>query len=99
MPTESQVPLHLIVYLPLMGAFINLVGARRLGRSAGVIGCTVVAIAMIFNVSVVLRGGGPEGFPIAPFNPASLAGGDVGVAMLFAIMVFLGFEATALFRA
>lgn len=57
-----------------------------------------VAIAVIFNVAVVLHGGGPDGYSAAPFAPTALAHGDVGVTLLFAIMVFLGFEATALFR-
>ncbi|WP_037370785.1 APC family permease [Amycolatopsis orientalis] len=57
-----------------------------------------VTIAMIFNIAVVLHGGGPEGFSATPLNPAALGRGDVGVTMLFAIMVFLGFEATAVFR-
>lgn len=57
-----------------------------------------VAIALTFNVAVVLRGGGPDGFSATPFSPSALAHGDVGVTMLFAVMVFLGFEATAVFR-
>lgn len=57
-----------------------------------------VAIAMVLNVAVVLHGGGPDGFSAIPFSPLALGQGDVGVAMLFAIMVFLGFEATAVFR-
>ncbi|WP_029106338.1 APC family permease [Mycobacterium sp. URHD0025] len=57
-----------------------------------------IGIVMVFNVAVVLRGGGPEGYSATPLNPASLTHGDFGIALLFAIMIFLGFEATALFR-
>ncbi|UVF76395.1 APC family permease [Gordonia mangrovi] len=57
-----------------------------------------IAIVLVFNVAVLVHGGGPEGFSATPLNPAELSNGDIGVAMLFAIMVFLGFEATALFR-
>lgn len=57
-----------------------------------------VAIVMVFNVAVVLRGGGATGYSAAPINPANLSHGDFGIALLFAIMIFLGFEATALFR-
>lgn len=57
-----------------------------------------VAIVVIFNAAVLLHGGGPDGFTAAPFNPASLSQGDIGVGLLFAIMIFLGFEATAVFR-
>ncbi|PJK19516.1 APC family permease [Mycolicibacterium goodii] len=57
-----------------------------------------VAIVMVFNVAVLLRGGGPEGYSTDPLNPASLSHGVFGIALLFAIMIFIGFEATALFR-
>ncbi|WP_043807109.1 APC family permease [Rhodococcus triatomae] len=57
-----------------------------------------IAIVVVFNVAVVFHGGGTEGYSVTPFNPAELGNGSVGVALLFAVMVFLGFEATALFR-
>lgn len=57
-----------------------------------------VAIVMVFNVAVLLHGGGPEGYSATPLNPVSLSHGDFGIALLFAIMIFIGFEATALFR-
>jgi amino acid transporter len=56
-----------------------------------------VAVVVIFDIAVLARGGA-EGLSSAPFNPTVFARGDIGVTMLFAIMVFLGFEATALFR-
>ncbi|CDO31008.1 APC family permease [Mycolicibacterium porcinum] len=57
-----------------------------------------VAIVMVFNIGVLVHGGGPEGFSARPFSPSALADGDFGVAFLFAVMIFIGFEATALFR-
>lgn len=57
-----------------------------------------VVVVMVFNVAVLVRGGGPEGYSPQELNPARLSDGDLGVALLFSIMVFLGFEATALFR-
>ncbi|OBG86245.1 permease [Mycobacterium sp. E802] len=57
-----------------------------------------VAIVMVFNIGVLVHGGGPDGFSSQPFSPGSLADGDFGVAFLFAVMIFIGFEATALFR-
>ncbi|ARQ13831.1 amino acid/polyamine transporter protein (plasmid) [Rhizobium etli] len=56
-----------------------------------------IAIVMVFNVAV-LYAGGSEGLSSTPFSPSSLAAGDMGVTMLYTILVFLGFEATALFR-
>ncbi|OBI71212.1 permease [Mycolicibacterium fortuitum] len=57
-----------------------------------------VGIVMVFNIAVLVHGGGPEGFSLTPVNPATLGNGDMAIALLFAIMIFLGFEATALFR-
>jgi amino acid transporter len=56
-----------------------------------------VLIVMIFNVAVLAKGGA-EGLRLAPLTPAAFFHGDVPVTLLFAILVFLGFEATALFR-
>ncbi|OMB97340.1 permease [Mycobacterium sp. NS-7484] len=57
-----------------------------------------VAIVMVFNIAVLVHDGGPDGYSATPINPATLGNGDMAVALLFAIMIFLGFEATALFR-
>ncbi|MEZ2388155.1 APC family permease [bacterium RCC_150] len=59
-----------------------------------------VGIVMIYNVAVLIRGGdgGATGLSLAPFSPVEFAHGDVGVTLLFCILVFLGFESTALFR-
>jgi amino acid transporter len=52
---------------------------------------------MIFNIAV-LHAGGSDGLSITPFTPSALLQGDLAVTLLYAIMLFLGFEATALFR-
>jgi amino acid transporter len=57
-----------------------------------------VAIVMTFNFAVLARGGGPDGYSAAPVTPSTLSQGEVSLALLFAIMIFLGFEATAVFR-
>lgn len=56
-----------------------------------------VILVMIFNVFVLFKGGA-EGLSATPFTPGALVGGDIPVTMLFCILVFMGFEATALFR-
>lgn len=63
-----------------------------------VLGLEVVVI-LLFDAAVVFDGGGPEGFSFTPLSPTEFfSQGSVAVAMLFAIMVFVGFEATAIFR-
>ncbi|MAP96571.1 MAG: amino acid permease [Ponticaulis sp.] len=56
-----------------------------------------VLIVLIFDI-FVLGKGGAEGLTLEPFTVTSFADGDMAVTLLYTIMVFLGFEATALFR-
>lgn len=57
-----------------------------------------VAIVMIFNVAVIGQGG-KAGLNLKPFNVFEFAaGGQVWVGLLFCMLVFIGFEATALYR-
>ncbi|MEN2509875.1 APC family permease [Gordonia polyisoprenivorans] len=57
-----------------------------------------VSIVMIFNVAVIGQGG-KDGLSLAPFDvPQFFSNGDVAVGLLFAMLVFIGFEATALYR-
>ncbi len=59
-----------------------------------------VSIVMIYNIAVLLRGGdgGTTGLSLTPLSPFEFAKGDMGVTLLFGVLVFLGFESTALFR-
>lgn len=57
-----------------------------------------VTVVMVFNVFVVGRGG-DAGLNAAPFNVFEFAsGGQVWPGLLFSMLVFIGFEATALYR-
>jgi amino acid transporter len=56
-----------------------------------------VLIVVIFSVTVLSKGGS-NGLSAAPFNPVELAHGDIPVTLLFAVLVYLGFEGTALYR-
>lgn len=56
-----------------------------------------IAIVMIFNIAV-FHAKGMQGLTIAPFTPTAFLQGDIAVTLLYAVMLFLGFEATALFR-
>jgi amino acid transporter len=59
-----------------------------------------VTVVMIYNVAVLIRGGdgGTTGLSLTPLSPVQFGKGDVGVTLLFGVLVFLGFESTALFR-
>ncbi|WP_262700708.1 MULTISPECIES: APC family permease [Streptomyces] len=59
-----------------------------------------VAVVLIYDFAVLVRGGsgGSAGLSLAPLSPAEFLKGDVGVTLLFGVLVFLGFESTALYR-
>ncbi|MEV8569745.1 APC family permease [Streptomyces sp. NPDC051322] len=59
-----------------------------------------VAVVLIYDFAVLVRGGsgGAAGLSVAPLSPAEFLKGDVGVTLLFGVLVFLGFESTALYR-
>jgi amino acid transporter len=79
---------------------VSTLGYFHIELSAKVLSISMVieiAIVMIFNVAV-FHSGGPNGLSAEPFTPYSFIQGDIAVTLLYAIMLFLGFEATALFR-
>jgi amino acid transporter len=81
-------------------AVVSTLGYFHIELSAKILSWTMageVLIVMIFNVAVLLKGGS-EGLSVSPITPSAFFHGDVPVTLLFAILVFLGFEATALFR-
>lgn len=56
-----------------------------------------VIVVVVFDVAVTSNGG-PEGRSLQPLTWAAFNSGAVGIAVLFAVTCFLGFEATAIFR-
>ncbi|CDR17557.1 APC family permease [Streptomyces iranensis] len=56
-----------------------------------------VVLVMLFNAPVLFTGG-PHGYQIDSFEPTHVLSGDLGVATLFAITCFLGFESSAIYR-
>jgi len=58
--------------------------------------CEVVLV-FVWDAIIAVKGG-PEGRMMQWLNPASSFSGSVGLALLFAVTSFSGFEATAVFR-
>ena len=88
-------------------AIIGLVVVGILGYFHIEISGRVLAVLLILEVVIVLaldfvvvflNGGGPEGFSNGIFNPTEILSGAPGFGILFAILSFIGFEATAIFR-
>ena len=56
-----------------------------------------IIVVMLFNLSVLYKGG-PEPLSVQPFAMSSFIGTEVALGLLFSVTVFIGFEATAVFR-
>ncbi|ORV30262.1 hypothetical protein AWB99_14270 [Mycolicibacterium confluentis] len=78
----------------------GILGYLRIDLSAKVL-CVAMALEIgiiaVFDFAV-LRDGGPEGRSLEPFTLGALTSGEVGLAVLYCAICFLGFEATAVYR-
>ncbi|WP_313810502.1 APC family permease [Glutamicibacter sp.] len=68
------------------------------GKLLAVLLIAEVAIVLVLDAVVIFGGGGPEGFATGIITPSQIVSGAPGVGILFAILSFVGFEATAVFR-
>ena len=68
------------------------------GKVLGVVLVAEVLICLVFAGAVVIKGGGPEGFSTAMFQPHQILSGSPALALMFAVSGFLGFEAAAVYR-
>lgn len=84
----------------LLHAAVFATGRRAIevsGRILGVLMIAEVAILTLLGIAVLFHGGGPEGVTAAPFGPSAVTSGNLGVALVFVVSAFIGFEATAIF--
>jgi amino acid transporter len=65
-------------------------------RVLGVILTVETSILVLFDIVSVARHGVAV-LPVAGFDPATVFSGSPGIALLFAVTCFIGFEATAIF--
>ncbi|UVS79180.1 APC family permease [Actinokineospora sp. UTMC 2448] len=79
---------------------VGLFGYRHIELSSKVLGVALVLeIAVVVALDVAIIGtGGADGISGASFTPEAVASGPLGIAVLFALTGFIGFEATAVFR-
>jgi amino acid transporter len=79
---------------------VQFLGMRKLDLSGWVLGLFIsleMGILLALSVSIVLHGGGPQGFNARPFAPGEVLSGHPGIALMFALASFVGFEATAIY--
>jgi amino acid transporter len=81
-------------------AGVAALGYFHVGVSAKILGVLLIAEVLVIAVFDVLvfSSGGPEGISLEPFTWQSFTSGNLGVSLLFAIALFSGFEATAIYR-
>ncbi|CAN5388146.1 APC family permease [soil metagenome] len=88
------------VYSFVVLAIVAVLGYRHINLSAKVLGVALVleiGIVVLLDV-VIFAQPGPAGITFDSFNPAVFTQGTIGIAVLFALTGFIGFEATAVFR-
>jgi amino acid transporter len=81
-------------------ALVQFLGMRKLDLSGWVLGLFItleMGILLALSLSIVWHGGGPQGFNLRPFAPRVVLGGHPGIAIMFALASFVGFEATAIY--
>lgn len=88
------------VYSFAILAIVAVLGYRHIELSAKVLGVALaleIGIVVVLDVVMVAKPG-PAGVTVASFDPAVFTDGTIGIAILFALTGFIGFEATAVFR-
>jgi amino acid transporter len=79
---------------------VAVLGYRHIDLSARVLGVALaleILVVVVLDV-VIFATGGTDGLAVETFDPANIFTGGIGVAVLFALTGFIGFEATAVFR-
>lgn len=79
---------------------VHVCGQRNIAFSGVILGiCMIaeIAILLLLDLGIVFTGGGPEGFSLSSFAPSSVFTPGLGVALVFVVGSFIGFEATAIF--
>lgn len=82
-------------------AVVSFLGYRNIelsGRVLSVLLVGEVGIVLILNAMVLGRGGGDEGLSSQLLDLSAIFSGAPGVALVFAVLSFIGVEATAVFR-
>lgn len=93
-----SVPWYL--YTLVMMAIVGTLGYRHIELSGKVLGVLLiceVAVVLVINAAVI-GSGGADGMSTAALHPGNFFGGAPGIALIFALAGYIGFEATAVFR-
>ena len=91
---------HWIVWALVAMCVVTYFGHRNIDLSKKILGVLLIAevIIVVALDAVVFLTGGDSGISTEWLKPAVVMSGAPGLALLFAFLSFLGFEATAVFR-
>jgi amino acid transporter len=81
-------------------AITTYLGYRNIELSSRVLGVLLtaeIAIVLVLDLVIVLKGG-DHGLSSGIINPHAVFSGSLGIGLLFALISYVGFEATAIFR-
>ncbi|NAZ77746.1 amino acid permease [Kineococcus sp. T13] len=93
-------PVPRVVLLLASLLLVTALTARGVDVSLKVLGALLlleVATFVVLDVGILLQGGGPSGGSLAGFTPDAVLAPGLGVAFLFCVSCFTGFEATVVF--
>lgn len=68
------------------------------GRVLGVLLCAEIVVVLILDFAILGSGGGPQGLSTGWTHSSVVFSGSPGLAVLFAILSYIGVEAAAVFR-
>ncbi|PWC12312.1 amino acid permease [Brenneria roseae subsp. americana] len=96
---ESQLSLHVPWWLLSLGmqVLVVVLGIARVelgGKVLGILMLLEVGIVLLADAAIITQ---PLTFELSSFTPSTIFQGDIGIAMIFAICSFVGFEATAIY--
>jgi amino acid transporter len=88
------------IYAAVVFALVTFLGYRNIALSGKVLAVGLVSEVLIVLVldAVVVVQGGDSGLSGGIVDPSEITSGALGLGILFAILSFIGFEATAIFR-
>lgn len=87
------------IYGMIACVIIGLLGYRRVDVGAKLLGvCMILEIAILLVLAVMaLINNTPEGFTVVPFTPSQIFSGSPGIAIMYCMGAFIGFEATVIY--
>ncbi|GAA4140719.1 APC family permease [Leifsonia shinshuensis] len=89
------------IYAAVAFGVVVFLGYRNIELSGRVLAVLLVAevlIVLVLDAVIVFGGNTPEGLSTGIVSPSAILSGAPGIGILFAILSFIGFEATAVFR-